>query len=435
MFRHFHHSVVSSLKTMKYHGQYREKDTTKISSADLVITTYHTLASDYAGKNNPMNVIEWYRLNRLEDIGSLFAFLRVSPFQSLGVFRKFIAVPFDEGEKRRKIAIEPFTHLLDSLCLRRKKDLLHLPDQRDRYEQTKKIMFRAVRNQVGVFDHKSTLGLFQVQLQLRILCNPGTYQQPFSWTRRKLYLLDEREDVESAVGRNGEVTCSACQTTMPLFGPGTMYQRYTENCKHVLCSECIEQSMSNMEDSGHTKCPLCSFKWGISSKSDRAAQSSETDSYFRAEGRSSKIETLMLDVQTDMDMSKSIIFSCWTRTRDLIQRYLQHATIHFQRIDGETPTAKREKILDDFAKNPQLRVLVMTTGTGAVRLNLATANRVFIVEPQWNPGVENQAIARALRLGQEQSVQVTRYVVTKTVEQEMRTLQDRKLERAGIAWE
>ena len=75
----------------------------------------------------------------------------------------------------------------------------------------------------------------------------------------------------------------------------------------------------------------------------------------------------------------------------------------------------------------------MTTGTGAVgydysnlplppetnvfRLNLATANRVFLVEPQWNPSVENQAIARALRLGQAQTVKVTRYVVNRTVEQ------------------
>ena len=57
------------------------------------------------------------------------------------------------------------------------------------------------------------------------------------------------------------------------------------------------------------------------------------------------------------------------------------------------------------------------------RLNLATANRVFIVEPQWNPSVENQAIARALRLGQEQRVQVTRYVVNRTVEQVCTMLQ------------
>ena len=45
------------------------------------------------------------------------------------------------------------------------------------------------------------------------------------------------------------------------------------------------------------------------------------------------------------------------------------------------------------------------------------ANRVFIVEPQWNPSIENQAVARALRLGQEQTVLVTRYVVEQTVEQ------------------
>ena len=55
--------------------------------------------------------------------------------------------------------------------------------------------------------------------------------------------------------------------------------------------------------------------------------------------------------------------------------------------------------------------------TAQHRLNLATANRVFIVEPQWNPSVENQAIARALRLGQEKEVEVNRYVVKRTVEQ------------------
>ena len=62
----------------------------------------------------------------------------------------------------------------------------------------------------------------------------------------------------------------------------------------------------------------------------------------------------------------SIIFSCWTHTLDLIGAYLRHASIVFQRIDGECPTAKRQNILAEFAHNPQLRVLIMTTGTGAV---------------------------------------------------------------------
>lgn len=134
----------------------------------------------------------------------------------------------------------------------------------------------------------------------------------------------------------------------------------------------------------------------------------------------------------------SIIFTCWTRTLDLIQLYLSRENLtarNVKRIDGDCPTAKREKILEEFEHSADLHVLIMTTGTGAVgfvvsyavsrlhllttmrSLNLAVANRVFIVEPQWNPSVENQAVARALRLGQKQAVLVTRYVVEMSVEQ------------------
>ncbi|KAF2736997.1 hypothetical protein EJ04DRAFT_431957 [Polyplosphaeria fusca] len=489
--RHFHRQVSGSLKMIKYHGAYRETSIDKLREADLIITTYHTLASDFAGKKNPLNDIEWYRLvldeahiirrqatglnrtvsqikaksrwcltgtpvqNRLEDIGALFAFLRVNPFHNLSMFRKFIAIPFDEGARQRDIAVERFTRLMDSLCLRRTKDLLHLPDLRDRvhlidlsqeersqYEQTKKMMTRAIRNQVGVYEHKGALGMFQMQLQLRIICNHGTYQQPFSWNRRKMHLLDEREDMESSLGGEGEVTCSSCKQTMPTFGSGTIFRHYTDVCKHVLCLECIEESMPNdpkeQPSQIPTSCPLCSSLWGPTngtapqSQSLRSLHSVHADTYFRSEGYSSKMTALMRDVSVDLMGTKSIIFSCWTRTLDLIQSYLNKAGIHSQRIDGECTTAKREKILDDFVKNPALRVLIMTTGTGAVGLNLYTANRVFIVEPQWNPTVERQAIGRALRLGQEQSVQVIRYVVNGTVEQEMRSQQDRKLKLAAI---
>ncbi len=52
------------------------------------------------------------------------------------------------------------------------------------------------------------------------------------------------------------------------------------------------------------------------------------------------------------------------------------------------------------------------------RLNLAVANRVHIIEPQWNPSVEEQAIARALRMGQTRAVTVIRYSIKATVEEE-----------------
>ncbi|KAJ6086757.1 helicase [Penicillium canescens] len=72
-------------------------------------------------------------------------------------------------------------------------------------------------------------------------------------------------------------------------------------------------------------------------------------------------------------------------------------------------------------------VLIMTTGTGAFGLNLQSVNRVFIVEPQWNPSVEDQAISRAIRLGQEQQVVVIRYCVKNSIEEDMCTQQTHKL--------
>jgi hypothetical protein len=251
--------------------------------------------------------------NRLEDIGSLFAFLQVSPFHSLSNFRKCVAIPFDEGGKRRTLAIDRFTRLLDALCLRRTKDVLHLPDEEQRvvtirlspeeraqYDQTKSIMFRAIGNQNGVFDQKSTLGMFQVQLQLRIICNHGTWQQPFSWNRRKLHLLDEREAMEASLGRDGEITCSACRQTMPLFNSGTMFHRYTEHCQHVLCTECLAQSTPSGQENLPSRCPLCQPLWDASSHVPRSKHSSQEDTYFRADGRSSKMEALMRDVSFDV---------------------------------------------------------------------------------------------------------------------------------------
>ncbi|KAJ5560340.1 hypothetical protein N7513_002739 [Penicillium frequentans] len=78
----------------------------------------------------------------------------------------------------------------------------------------------------------------------------------------------------------------------------------------------------------------------------------------------------------------------------------------------------------------------MTTGTGALgRLNLQSANRVFIVEPQWNPSVEDQAISRAVRLGQEQRVLVIRYRVENSIEEDMCAQQTHKLKISKMDFE
>lgn len=241
--------------------------------------------------------------NRLEDIGSLFAFLRITPFHTLSTFRKYISIPFDEGAKRREHAIQNFTQLVDSLFLRRTKDLLQLPDQhdhvrvlcfspeeKDQYEQTRETLSRAIRHRGGVLHENGDLGMFQIQLQLRILCNHGTWQQPFSWTRRKLYFLDSQESLAASPRQDGETTCTVCSQTMPLMSYGSMFHQYTKNCQHVLCLECLGQNLSPGQENIPADCPLCSHLWNGST------QSNDEEAYFRMIGHSSKMEALMSDV-------------------------------------------------------------------------------------------------------------------------------------------
>ncbi|KAF2230719.1 hypothetical protein EV356DRAFT_453359 [Viridothelium virens] len=481
------------LRTVKYHGQRRKDYSTTIEDNDIVITTYNTISSEYRNKYSILHNIAWYRIvldeahvirrqatdinrtvseltaksrwlltgtpiqNRLEDIGALFSFLRARPFDSMANFRRYIVNPFEESEAGRELATQRLTTLIDSLCLRRTKELLNLPeeqsrtrmltlslDERSQYERTKTFMVQAIKQSAGEFDRHNTFSMFQAQLQLRILCNHGTFQHHFQFQRRSL--RDEQEDALCSSGGNAVIQCSSCKRSMPTLGSNKIYRTFAEDCAHILCSECLESSDQDSglgssevgDDDTISHCPPCSATGVIAKlKLGTASQQSEArdDDYFRSEGHSTKMVALMQDVKQDLENTKSIIFSCWTRTLNLIGKHLANVGIRFERIDGECPVARRQQILNDFERDPNIRVLIMTTGTGAFGLNLTTANRVFIVEPQWNPSIENQAIARALRLGQGQQVLVTRYVIKNTIEQEMRSQQERKLKMAEIGFD
>jgi len=119
---------------------------------------------------------------------------------------------------------------------------------------------------------------------------------------------------------------------------------------------------------------------------------------------------------------------------DLIAQHLSLQQIKYTRIDGTYTLSQRQKILGDFHTDSHTRILLMTTGTGAVGLNLTVANHVYILEPQWNPMVEKQAIARVYRLGQTRNVKVVRYIVKGTEEEGMRSQQARKLGFAKLGW-
>jgi SWI/SNF-related matrix-associated actin-dependent regulator of chromatin subfamily A3 len=256
--------------------------------------------------------------NKLEDLGALLAFIRASPFHNLGMFRKFVTLPFDESEEHRVVATQNLTLLMDALCLRRARDLLKLPDpqervivlefskeERDLYQETMQIMNRALRYKPGESHGKKIFGLFQIQLQLRILCNHGTYQHPFSWKRQSL--LDEREAALCLVGSDREVVCSVCSQPVPILDANRAYQRVTGNCAHVLCSDCLDEDEELHEGKGEevVNCPLCTLS-GVQVPGSRpgALGADNDDAYLRPEGHSSKMEALVSDIKKDLWQSK-----------------------------------------------------------------------------------------------------------------------------------
>ncbi|ROV93251.1 hypothetical protein VPNG_09535 [Cytospora leucostoma] len=136
------------------------------------------------------------------------------------------------------------------------------------------------------------------------------------------------------------------------------------------------------------------------------------------DGFSTKL-TAVVDnvVTTSSSEEKAIVFSYWKTTLNVLSRLLSQAGVNHLQVNGDTSYADRSNRLRAFKEDPELQVLLMSIGTGAVGLNLTVATRVHIVEPQWNPSVEEQAIARALRMGQTREVTVFRYVLQNTVEQ------------------
>jgi len=150
---------------------------------------------------------------------------------------------------------------------------------------------------------------------------------------------------------------------------------------------------------------------------------------------SSKIRHLLRILQSETPKHKTIVFSQFTTMLDLIQPHLQKSKIRYVRYDGSMRNDAREASLHALRTDPKTRVLLCSLKCGSLGLNLTAASRVVIVEPFWNPFVEEQAIDRVHRLNQTVDVKVFRLTVPNTVEERILALQERKRELAKAAIE
>lgn len=121
---------------------------------------------------------------------------------------------------------------------------------------------------------------------------------------------------------------------------------------------------------------------------------------------------------------KVLIFSQFVKHLSIFKKYFERESIPFTYLDGSTKN--RGEIVADFQKNPDLKVFLISIKAGGVGLNLTQADYVFILDPWWNPAVEQQAIDRTHRIGQEKKVFIYKFIAKDTVEEKILALQNRK---------
>jgi non-specific serine/threonine protein kinase len=139
-----------------------------------------------------------------------------------------------------------------------------------------------------------------------------------------------------------------------------------------------------------------------------------------------KLDELSREITENIGNHKALVFSQFLGMLGLIREKLTALGVKFEYFDGSTSAVDREKAIQSFQKNDEVRVFLISLKAGGVGLNLTAADYVYIVDPWWNPAVEQQAIDRTHRIGQTKNIFAYRMICKDTIEDKILQLQDKK---------
>ncbi len=155
---------------------------------------------------------------------------------------------------------------------------------------------------------------------------------------------------------------------------------------------------------------------------------SDLDDYGQT---SVKVQVLMQHIMEKTGNHKILIFSQFVKMLKVIERELQEAGLPYEYLDGQRTKKQRQASVENFQENEECRVFLISLKAGGTGLNLTAADYVYIVDPWWNPAVENQAIDRCHRIGQDKHVIAYRMICKNTVEEKIMKYQAKKLKIAA----
>ena len=128
---------------------------------------------------------------------------------------------------------------------------------------------------------------------------------------------------------------------------------------------------------------------------------------------------------------KVLVFSQYVRYLEIVQQTLRENNIRYQYIDGAVPINQRKTAVTEFQSGNGGDVFLISLKAGGTGLNLTAADYVIILDPWWNPAVEDQAADRAHRMGQQRPVTVYRLIMKNSIEEKIIHMHKDKRDLAG----
>ena len=532
------HLKPGTLSYYIYHGTHRCSDVNKLSTYDVVVTTYEIVSSEAnrmsrTQSGSPLLETNFFRIvldeahkirgqstkifqaacllsaqrrwavtgtpvqNRLDDLGALIKFLRIKPFDEKGGFAQFFMTPFKNADPD---VLPKLRLLVDSITLRRLKDKINLPvrhekivrlqfskDERQLYEWFAKDSANRMKIITGgrkALGGKSYVHVLKAILRLRLICAHGKellgeddLKMLEGFSSENAIDLDDEEDEMPAITKRQayemlmlfkETDADTCIQCSQVIEPKELSEDDGEDeiigcmlpCFQIVCNDCsraVKKSvMEKATPDNRFVCPFCeqylrvSFfeltRGGIEAAEHAKAMARKNPKQAKILGRyggphtktTALIEGLLQSGAESLEHPdeppiKSVVFSGWTSHLDLIQIALDDNNIKYVRLDGKMSINKRADSLAAFRDDPDVRVFLVSIFAGGLGLNLTSASKVYVMEPQFNPAAEAQAVDRVHRLGQKRDVTISRFIMDGSFEEKMLALQKQKQSLADLS--
>ena len=427
-------------------------------------------------------------VNRLEDLFSLLKYLKVEPWSDFTFFRSFITIPFSNRDPKAIELIQVI--LASCLIRREKnmkdsdgKSIVNLPKKTVQIvklefspeeRQIYNALYNKAKRKFDALSHKGMLLKSFSSILTMLLRLRQAALHPFLVTSKTSKNDNNDDEIKND---NNDISGIDIQSMIAKFAAGgdsnyaaqvlkdlTKSKKKNDDsendenddendcpicfedmilpvllpCMHKSCKECVLGYFDKLEDKGEeTSCPVCR-KGPVrtdqllevvydepSSQQEQMIRLRKAHNFKSSVKLNALIESLQELRKVDRKF-KAVVFSQFTGFLDLAGDILKSNQFKFLRLDGSTSQKHREDVLKELNEIEDNVILLISLKAGGVGLNLTSANHVYLMDVWWNEAIENQAIDRVHRIGQERDVNVIRFCVKDTIEDRVLQIQQRK---------